>query len=111
MRIKRGKTTRKKHKKLLKQTRGMKGLRKASVKKAREALMKAWSYSYRDRRAKKRDFRRDWITIINAACRENDVSYSQFTKKIKEEKITLDRKVLADIAKNYPDIFIKIVKS
>lgn len=110
MRVKRGKTTRKKHKKLLSQTKGMKGLRRTSVKKAREALLKAWSYSYRDRRNKKRDMRQLWITRISAAAKENGLNYSTLINKLQKSNVELDRKILADIAATRPEIFKKIVE-
>lgn len=110
MRVKRGKTVRKKHKKILAQTKGMKGLRRHSIKKAKEALLKALSYSYRDRRNKKRDFRELWIVRINAAAKENGLSYSTFINKLKEKNIELDRKILAEIAATKPEVFKKIVE-
>jgi large subunit ribosomal protein L20 len=110
MRIKRGTTTHRKHKDLLKQTKGMKGLRRHSVKKAREAIIRAWSFSYRDRRNKKRDFRGVWIARIGAGSREHDLSYSQFINGLKKQNIELDRKVLAELATNEPEVFAKIVE-
>ncbi len=109
VRVKRGKTTKRKHKKLLSQTKGMKGLRKSSVKKAREASMKALSYAYRDRRTKKRNFRRVWIIRLNNALREEGISYSKFINQLKDKKIELDRKILADLAVEEPDVFSKLV--
>jgi len=109
VRIKRGKVTKRKHKKLLKKTKGMKGLRKSSVKKAREASMKALTYAYRDRRTKKRDFRKVWIIRLNNALRENGISYSKFQNQLKDKKIELDRKILSDLAVNEPEIFSSLV--
>ena len=72
--------------------------------------MKAWRYAYRDRKAKKRDFRALWQTRINAACRSHGLSYSKFICGLKKNKIALDRKVLADFAQNHSEIFEKIVE-
>lgn len=109
VRIKRGQTTRKKHKKVMKYTKGMKGVRRTSVKKAREAMMKALSYSYRDRRTKKREFRKLWIIRLNNALREKNLSYSYFINQLKKRKIELDRKILAEIAVNEPEVFDKLI--
>lgn len=110
MRVKRGTTTRKKHKKIIKATKGMQGLRRSSIKKAKEALLKSWSYAYRDRKTKKRTFRSLWIIRINAALKESGLSYSQFIKKLKENNIEIDRKSLADLAVNNPEILAKIIE-
>ncbi len=110
MRVKRGTTTRKKHKKILKQTKGMSHARTSSVRKAREALLHSMSYAYRDRRTKKRDFRKLWVTRISAACRENGVRYSEFIKSLKDRNIELDRKILADLAATEPSVFKKLIK-
>lgn len=109
-RVKRGTTTRAKHKSLFAKTRGFRHGRKNLVRMARQADQKAGQYAYRDRRAKKRDFRRLWIIQINAACRQNDIKYSTFIKALKDKKIELDRKVLADIAENNPEEFSKLVQ-
>ena len=84
--------------------------RKSKPKLAKVAVLKAGVHAYRDRRRKKREFRRLWNIKINAAAREHDLSYSQFINKLKEAKIELDRKILANLAENNPDIFEKIVK-
>ncbi|MCL5094157.1 MAG: 50S ribosomal protein L20 [Patescibacteria group bacterium] len=110
MRVKRGKITKKKHKKILAQTKGMKGLRTKSIKKAKEALTKALTYSYRDRRNRKRDLRSLWITRISAASKENGLNYSTLMKKLKDGKIEIDRKILAEIAATKPETFKKIVE-
>jgi large subunit ribosomal protein L20 len=110
MRVKRGTTTRKKHKKILKQTKGMSHARTSSVKKAKEALLHSMSYAYRDRRTKKRDFRKLWVTRISAACRENGVRYSEFINSLKTRNIELDRKILADLAATEPSVFKKLIK-
>lgn len=109
-RIKRGITTKAKHKKLLAKTKGFRHGRKNLVKMARQADLKAGQYAYRDRRSKKRMFRRIWIVKINAACRENGIKYSQLINGLKDKKIELDRKILADLAENNPDEFSKIVE-
>ncbi|MBM2820529.1 MAG: ribosomal protein bacterial-type, large subunit ribosomal protein [Candidatus Berkelbacteria bacterium] len=109
-RVKRGMTTKAKHKSLFAKTKGFRHGRKNLVKMARQADMKAGQYAYRDRRVKKRTFRQLWIIQINAACRQNDIKYSTFIKGLKDKKIELDRKVLADIAENNPEEFKKIIE-
>lgn len=109
-RVKRGVMVKKRHKKLLKQVKGFRGTRKHRVKLAKEALFKAGTYAYRDRRAKKREFRRLWILRINAALKEYGLRYSQFINGLKKAKIELDRKILADLAVNKPEEFKKIVE-
>ena len=108
-RVKRGKTKRKKREKLLKETKGYRWGRKTKYKAAKEAVLHAWTHSYRDRKKKKRNFRRLWQTQINAACRKNNLSYSKFIAGLKKKKIELDRKVLAEIAQKSPAAFKKIV--
>lgn len=110
MRIKRGTVVRKRHKKLLKATKGYHGGRKNLYKQAKQAWIKAGQHAYMHRRTKKRDFRSLWIININAACRVNGIKYSEFIAGLKKNKIELDRKVLADIAENNPEEFAKIVK-
>ena len=109
-RVKRGVQVKKSTKNLLKQTKGFRHGRKSLVRMAKQALMKAGKYAYRDRRNKKRDFRRLWIIQINAACKANDIKYSIFIHKLAEKNIDLDRKMLADIAENNPAEFTKIVQ-
>ncbi len=101
--------SRKRRKKILKQTKGYFGARSNVYTVAKNALEKAWQYAYRDRRNKKRAFRRLWITRINAAARLEGLSYSVFIHKCKESGIDLNRKVLADLAMNHPDVFKSIV--
>ena len=84
--------------------------RKSKVRAAKDALMHAWEYSYRDRKAKKREFRKLWEIQINAAARQQGLTYSKFTNGLKKNKIGLDRKVLSLIAQNNPEIFKKIVE-
>ncbi|OIP23620.1 50S ribosomal protein L20 [bacterium CG_4_10_14_0_2_um_filter_33_32] len=109
VRVKRGKITRQKHKKVLKATKGMKGVRRSSIKKAKEAVIKALSYSYRDRRAKKRDFRKLWIIRLNNALAEKGISYSKFINQLKVKNIQIDRKTLSDLAVNDSEVFNKLV--
>ena len=97
-RVKRGVTTHARHKKILEAAKGFKGRRKNTIRIARQAVEKAMQYAYRDRRAKKRDFRALWIQRVNAAARENGMTYGQFIHGMKLAGIELDRKVLADIA-------------
>ena len=111
VRVKRSKAAKKKRKKVLKATKGFKWGRKTKYKAAKEALMHALSYQYRDRRRKKREFRRLWQIKINAACREVGLSYSKFINLLKKNKIELDRKILADLAENKPEVFKKIIST
>lgn len=110
MRVKRGTTTHAKHKKLRAQTKGMGHMRRASVRMARQAILKALSYGYRDRRNKKRDFRSLWIVRINAALTEHEISYSQFMGQAKKAGLEIDRKILAELAVNQPAAFNAVVK-
>jgi large subunit ribosomal protein L20 len=104
-RVKRSVHARKKRRATLERTKGFRGQAHSSYKRAKEALLKADTYAYRDRRNKKRDFRRLWIVRINAAARQEGMSYSQFMHGLKEAGIELDRKVLADIAVRDPETF------
>ena len=99
------------HRKIVKQAKGYYGARSRNFKAAKDAVEKAGLYAYRDRRQKKRQFRRLWIIRINAAARQNGLSYSQFISKIKAKGIDLDRKVLADLAMNQPDAFAQLAKA
>lgn len=110
VRVKRGKAARKKRKHLLKYAKGFRWGRKSKYKLAKDALRHAWSYAYRDRRTKKREFRRLWQIKINAASRNLGLTYSKFAYLLKRNKIELDRKILAELAQNYPEIFTKIVE-
>tara|TARA_B100000579_G_scaffold123007_1_gene99068 strand:- start:64070 stop:64453 length:384 start_codon:yes stop_codon:yes gene_type:complete len=98
-------------KKILKQAKGYFGRRKNVFTVAKNAVEKALTYAYRDRKTNKRNFRALWIQRINAGVREHGLSYSQFMGLIKEKNIQLNRKVLADLAMNHKDIFKKIVES
>ena len=97
-RVKRGVTARARHKKVLDLAKGFRGRRKNVYRVAKQAVMKAGQYAYRDRRNKKRVFRALWIARINAAARQNDMTYSQFIYGLKKAAIEMDRKVLADLA-------------
>ncbi|AKJ29667.1 50S ribosomal protein L20 [Caldimonas brevitalea] len=108
-RVKRGVTARARHKKVLALAKGFRGRRKNVFRIAKQAVMKAGQYAYRDRRAKKREFRRLWIARINAAAREQGITYSKFMNGIKKAAIDIDRKVLADLAVNDPAAFGSIV--
>lgn len=91
------------------QTKGMIKVRRSSIKKAKEALLKAWSYQYRDRRTMKRDLRALWITRVGNAAAAAGMSYSRFIGALKENKIEVDRKILAELAVSQPDVFKQIV--
>lgn len=108
MRIKGGKVTKRKHKKILTAVKGMRDMRKRSIRRAKEALLKAGANAYKDRRRKKRDFRALWNIRIGAKAKELGISYSRFIGSLKENKIDLNRKVLAEIAAEYPSVFEKI---
>jgi len=97
-RVKRGVTARARHKKVLDLAKGFRGRRNNVYRVAKQAVMKAGQYAYRDRRTKKRVFRALWIARINAAARNNDMTYSQFIHGLKKASIEMDRKVLADLA-------------
>ena len=99
------------HRKTVKLAKGYFGARSRNYKAAKDAVVKAGLYAYRDRRQKKRQFRRLWIIRINAAARQNGLSYSQFIAKLKSKGIDLDRKVLADLAMNQPDTFNELATS
>ncbi len=109
-RVKRGPRARRRHKKVLKLTKGQKGSKHALFRRANEAMLKSLWYAYRDRRARKRDFRRLWITRINAAARQNGLSYSRFMNGLREAGVGLNRKVLADMAVNDFEAFARLVE-
>lgn len=111
MRVKGGTVTRRRHKKLLKQTKGFFGTRRKLFRRANEAWMKSMAYAYRDRRNKKRDIRRLWIMRINAAARNNGTTYSRLIHNLKVADIQLDRKMLADLAVNEPAAFTQVVEA
>ncbi|MBV5279504.1 MAG: 50S ribosomal protein L20 [Campylobacteraceae bacterium] len=109
-RVKTGIVRRRRHKKILKLARGFYSGRRKHFRKAKEQLERSMVYAFRDRRQKKRDFRRLWITRINAACRLNDISYSRFINALNKANINLDRKILADMAMNDAEAFTVVVK-
>lgn len=109
MRVKRGVAASAKHKKMLKKTKGMQHYRRRSYRLGKQGVIKALSYSYRDRRNRKRDLRALWITRINNASRELGLSYSQLIAGMKEKEININRKTLADLAVNDPQVFEMIV--
>ena len=109
-RVKRGVTARARHKKVLALAKGYRGRRKNVYRIAKQAVMKAGQYAYRDRRAKKREFRRLWIARINAGSRALGLTYSKFMAGLKKACIEVDRKVLADLAVNDPAAFGSIVE-
>ena len=109
-RVKRGVTSRAKHKKVLKAVKGQWGRRKNTRRAARQAMEKAMQYAYRDRRNKKRDFKSLWITRINAGVRAEGMTYSKFVNGLSKSGIKIDRKILAEIAYDNPEAFKTIVK-
>ena len=109
-RVKRGIVAHKKREKTLKYTKGFRWGRKSKERAAKEALLHAWTHAFRGRKEKKRDYRRLWQVQINAAVRLHGLTYSKFIAGLKKRNILLDRKVLADLAKNEPRVFEKIVE-
>ena len=109
-RVKRGVTSRAKHKKVLKAVKGQWGRRKNTIRVARQAMEKAMQYAYRDRRNKKRDFKSLWIQRINAGVRSEGITYSKLINGLSKSGIKLDRKILAEIAYDNPEAFKTIVK-
>lgn len=109
-RVKRAVHGRKNHRAILEQAKGYYGNKSRTFRAANEAVMHAGRYAYRDRRARKGDFRRLWIQRINAGCRLNGMSYSRFINGLRNAEIDLDRKVLADMAVNDPETFTQIVE-
>ncbi len=110
MRVKRGVTSHKRHQKIRKATKGMTRGNRSSIKRGKQAVTKALQYAYRDRRNRKRTFRQLWNTRINAAARENGTTYSRLIAGLKKANITLDRKILAELAVNEPKAFKAVVK-
>lgn len=111
MRVKRGVAARAKHKKILKAAKGMQHNRTRSFRLAKQAVIRALQYAYRDRRNKKRDLRGLWITRINAAARLNGTTYSKLIAGLKKANVELDRKILAELAANEPKAFEAIAKT
>ena len=110
-RVKGALNSRKRHKRTLRAAKGFYGARSTQYRSAKSAVMRAQRYAYAGRRMKKRDFRQLWIARINAACHMNDISYSRFMFGLKKAEITLNRKVLADIAVSDPAGFTKLVET
>ncbi len=110
MRVKGGGTRRRRHKKILRDTKGYWGTRHKLFRRANEAWMKSQWYAYRDRRQRRRDLRRLWITRINAAARQNGLPYSRFIHGLKQANVELDRKILADLAVRDPEAFAEVVE-
>jgi large subunit ribosomal protein L20 len=108
-RVKTGPHRRQRHKKILKMTKGQYGTRSKLYRRANEAMLKSLWYAYRDRRTRKRDLRRLWITRINAAARQNGITYSRFIYGMKQNQITINRKMLADMAVRDPGAFASVV--
>lgn len=108
-RVKRGVTSHRRHKKLLDSTKGYGGLRSKLVKWAKNASFKAGTNAYEGRKLKKRDFRRLWITRINAACKTEGLNYSRLIYGLLKAKVIVDRKIMADLAVHNPDVFKKII--
>lgn len=110
VRVKRGLVKRRKHKKVLKEARGYYGSKSRSYKIAKEQLLKSMSYAYRDRKNNKRNFRRLWITRINAAARINGISYNEFINGLKKASVDINRKILSELAVSDPNAFQKLTE-
>lgn len=110
-RVKSGMTNRARHKKVLKEAKGYFGSKHRLYRSANEQVMHAGKYAFRDRRQKKRDFRKLWITRINAACRENGISYSKFINGLLKADVTINRKMLSEIAIDNPQAFAELVET
>ncbi|HXK40565.1 MAG TPA: 50S ribosomal protein L20 [Candidatus Paceibacterota bacterium] len=110
-RVKRGVQANKRRKRLLKHAKGFMWTRKSKYRQAKEGLLHAWSFQFADRKKKKREFRKLWSIKINAAARDNGLTYSKLINQLKKNNIELDRKILADLAENNPEIFKKILSS
>ena len=109
-RVKRGVIANKRRKNVLKYTKGFKWGRKSKERAAKEALLHAWSHAFRGRKEKKRNFRALWNVRINASARSNGMKYSELIHKLKKANVKLDRKVLADLARNEPKVFEKVLE-
>lgn len=110
-RVKRGVTAHQRHKKVLQLTKGHKGTKHALFRRANESMLKSLTYAYRDRRARKGEFRALWITRINAAVRAHGLSYSRFMEGLKKAGVEIDRKILADMAVRESDAFAQLVET
>lgn len=109
-RVKRGLMAHKRRKKIIKQAKGFKWGRKAKYRLAKDALRHAWTYAYRDRKRKKREFRRLWQIKINALARQSGLSYSRLINELKKANIELNRKILAQLAEKQPMVFKEIIE-
>ncbi len=109
MRVKYGKARRKSKKRLFREAKGRRGGRRNLLRTVKETNVRSRAYAFRDRRVRKRDFRRLWITRLNAACRELGISYSQFIFGLKKAEIELNRKTLSELAIHEPDVFAEVV--
>jgi large subunit ribosomal protein L20 len=109
-RVKRGTVKNRRHKKVLKEARGYTGSKSRTFKSAKQQVMKSMSYSYRDRKNNKRNFRRLWITRINAAARLNGLSYNEFINGLKKASVEINRKMLSEIAVSDPDAFKELTE-
>jgi len=110
-RVKRGMVSRRKHNKLLQLAKGYRGTKSSLIKSSHDAILHANQYSFHGRKLRKRDFRTLWITRISEAVKKEGISYSVFINKLKNAKITLDRKILSELVVNDPAVFKKIVES
>lgn len=110
-RVKRGTISLKKRRKVLSQAKGFRWKRSSKERAAREALLHAGQHAFQDRRKKKRNFRALWNIKINAGARENGISYSKLINQLKKANIALNRKMLAELAEHYPDIFKKVIEA
>lgn len=110
MRVKGGTVTRQRRKKWLKEAKGYWGHKSIGYKVAKQAVVKSWTYAFRDRKQVKREFRKLWISRINAAAREQGISYSQLMNGIKKAEIQINRKMLSELAIQQPQAFSEIVK-
>jgi large subunit ribosomal protein L20 len=110
VRVKGGTVTRRRHKKILKETKGYRMTKSKLYKVAHEAYLHAGQYSYNDRKKRKNDFRRLWISRINAAAQEHGLKYSQFMHNLRQNDVQLNRHVLAELAVNFPETFSKVVE-
>jgi large subunit ribosomal protein L20 len=110
-RVKRGVTARNRHKKVLEQAKGYYGNKSRSFRAANEQVMRSGQYAFRDRRARKGEFRRLWIQRINAGCREHDLSYSRFIAGLTSAGVAVDRRILADLAVSDPVAFARLVET
>jgi large subunit ribosomal protein L20 len=109
-RVKRGVHAKKKHKKILELAKGYRGAKSKTFRAAKEQVMKSLTYAYRDRKVRKRDFRKLWIVRINAAARQNGLSYSRLVSGLKMANVEIDRKILSDMAISDPEAFAKLAE-